>query len=91
MNPQLTKLVAELRAETDSPDKSDPQWGHRNRILASMVEQLNNEGPLAFMTECITIISCMHLTLGYSGATPAQAHHIVTTWCQLCLEVAEDK
>jgi hypothetical protein len=91
MNPQLTKLVAELRDETNSPDKSDPQWGHRNRILASMVEQLNNEGLLAFMTECQTIIGSIHLTLGYCDATPTQAHRLVTAWSQICLEIAEDK
>ena len=91
MNPQLTKLIADLRDETDSPNKSDPQWGHRNRIFASMLEQLNNEGLGAYVTECQTIIGGMYITLHHTGANAAQIHRLITAWSQAYLKLDENE
>ena len=58
-NPAVTKLVATLR------DNPDPINRNRNRMLASMLEVLNNEGPVALGRHVDDIIACIILTFNH--------------------------
>ena len=58
-NPTFAKIIAELRANPDPINRN------RNRMLASMLEVVNNEGPKAFVSHTNDILACIVLTFGH--------------------------